>query len=58
MSSLSPTKDGTRKTPRKFVGQKSHYLAGEYNKYKGWKGGKKSGGGVKKLVKERDSSLE
>ena len=50
--------DGPRKRPRKTAGNKPHYLAREYNKHKGGKGGKKLGGFVKKRAKECNSSSE
>ena len=49
---------GPRKSPRKTAGNKPHYLAKEYNKDKGGKGGKKMGGGRKKRAKECNSSSE
>jgi hypothetical protein len=58
MSSRSAMEDGPRKSPRKTAGNKPHYLAKEYNKDKGGKGGKKMGGGRKKRAKECNSSSE
>ena len=58
MSSRSAMEDGPRKSPRKRVGNKPNYLAGEYNEHKGGKGGKKLGDFVKKRAKECNSSSE
>ena len=58
MSSLSPNEDARRTSPRKSVGKMLHCLARESNKQKGGKGGKKSGGGVKKQGKESDLSSD
>jgi len=55
MSSLSPNEDGRRRSPRKSASQMPHYLAREYNEHKEGKGGKKSGGGVKKWAKESEA---
>jgi hypothetical protein len=59
MSSLSPTKDARKTSPRKSAGQMPHYLARESIKQKGGVGEKKSGGGMKKrAAKESDSSSD
>ena len=58
MSSLSLNEDARRMSPRKSAGQMPHYLAREYNRQKRGKEGKKSGGGVKKRVKEGYSLSE
>jgi hypothetical protein len=58
MSSLSPNEDTRRMSPRKSAGQMPHYLAREYNGQKRGKEGMKSGGGVKKWVKEGYSLSE
>jgi len=55
MSSLSPNEDARRTSPRKSAKQMPHYLARESDEQKRGKGGKKSGGGVKKQGKESNS---
>jgi hypothetical protein len=57
MSSLSPTKDARRKSPRISVGQMPHYLARESIEQKVGGGEKKSGGGVKKRAAKESDSL-
>ncbi len=48
MSSLSPSKDIMRKSPRKTAGEMPQYLAREYKENKRGQGGKKLGGDGKK----------
>ena len=55
MSSLSPNEDTRRTSPRKSAKQMPHYFARESDEQKRGKGGKKSGGGVKKQAKESNS---
>jgi hypothetical protein len=52
MSSLSPSKDARRKSPRKTAGEMSQYLAREYKENKRGQGGKKPGGDGKKQARE------
>ncbi len=51
-SSLSPSKDKRRKSPRKTAGEMPQYLAREYEENKRGQGGKKSGGDGKKRARE------
>jgi hypothetical protein len=48
MSSLHPSKDARRKSPRKTAGEMLQYLAKENEENKRGQGGKKSGGDGKK----------
>ncbi len=52
MSSLRPSKDARRKSPRKTAGEMPQYFAREYKENKRGQGGKKSGGDGKKQARE------
>jgi hypothetical protein len=52
MSSLRPSKDARRKSPRKTAGEMPQYLAREYEENKRGQGGKKSGGDGKMQARE------
>jgi hypothetical protein len=52
MSSLSPSKDSRRKSPRKTAGEMPQYLAREYKEHKRSQGGKKLGCDGKKWARE------
>ncbi len=56
MSSLHPSKDARRKSPRKTAGEMPQYLAREYKENKRGQGGKKSGGDGKKRARETGKS--
>jgi hypothetical protein len=49
--------DARRTSPRKSAGRMPHYLARESNEEMGWKGLKKSGGGVNKRAGAEESEL-